>query len=357
MSNREAAAVNPATNGNGANLGRIPTHLAEYDIDMTGQAINFYNRAMHELEEHVIKGDVAAKTALLTGWVIGKNVILVGEPAGGKSTLANNFHYLFEGIGPEDIALIPGEHDITAKEIVGGIVSQTIREDGEEYEKISVIEGLVKPTTKALRLEEPNRMPQHALQSLLPAMENRWLETTAGRVYLPGLRVTAATMNQTESRQSTFRLSNAMASRFNIGAITGVTGDAEARSAMFDATDGFEPTPEDMTKIADMEFLDELRDYVLDTAEPADIRERRKELTFRTADAMREEGIKEADRRFQIHIDEVARALGGLRNAEHAVKEGDLNDAVRLVVAARLGALSAYSAAEAGAIMNSVIDS
>ncbi|HVV66855.1 MAG TPA: MoxR family ATPase [Candidatus Saccharimonadales bacterium] len=348
------------TSTNGIDLTVLPTDLAANDISpdmMTGYAINFYNDSMRDLNAHLIKGEEAAKTALLAGLVLGRNVLLVGEPAGGKSTLANNFHHLIEDIDSEDIALIPGEHDITAKEMVGGVVTQKIRDDEGEYEKVSEIEGMITPDTKVLRLEEPNRMPQHALQSLLPALENRWLETTAGRVELPNLVTTVATMNPTESKQSTFRLSNAMASRFNLGAVMGAPEDIEARRAMLDATDGFEPNPSAIKPRADIAHLDALKDYVLATAEPSDIRERRLELTLRTADAMRKVGIKEADPRFLKHISEVSRALAGLRNGNHTVEEGDVDDAVLLVIAARLGALSTFGSAEIGQIHDSITES
>lgn len=344
---------------NGIDLSVVPTDLAEREIGMTGQAINFYNRAMGELENHLTKGEEAAKTAVLLGLVVRANVILVGEPAEGKSDLANNYLYMIDGVDPRDQATVPhlaGQHDIQAKELVGGEVVQKIREDGEEYERVTTIEAAVTPAAKSLRLEEPNRMPQHALQSLLPALENRWLETTAGRVPLPELRSVVATMNPSESKQSTFRLSDAMASRFSIGAVMATPRhDEQARRERLEAIDDFELTPEDMKKLADGEFLDKLREHVLSTAEPADVKDRRIELTMRTADTLREEAnIREGDARYLKHIQKISRALGGLRNAEHVVKEGDVDDAVLFVIAARLGALTTLDSAEIGEIHDSI---
>lgn len=316
---------------------------------LTGQAINFYNHGMEQLDEHLLVGEREAKAAVLVGLVLGKNVLLSGLPGGGKSTLANNVYRLIEGVEREDVVMVPGQNDLTATQLVGGEVKQQktteldyLDKDSQSWTETNshFIKGMIQPETKILRLEEPNRAPAHALQSILPVLENRRMETSAGWIELPNLLSVFATMNPTETRESTFKISNAMTSRFTVGAEMGVVHNGEDRQDMNKKVRKYNGVPENVKPIVDIPTLAELQAYVLKAAITEDIGDLIDKVTVATAEALKDNRVIETDRRLALQIIANAKALAGLRSAENVVRPIDVNDSVHLVVGARIGAQS-----------------
>jgi MoxR-like ATPase len=317
-----------------------------------GDALRVYHDSATELGK-VIYGEAHAKDAVLTAIVMRKPLILTGLPGGGKSTLSEIAPSLIEGVLPGEVSLISGQHDLTANQLIGGnvVTEREIEVDGEtETERVTTqIQGIVKPTTKVVRLEEMNGTNPLAMRSLLPVLENKRLENSAGEIEMPELITVIGTMNPTESRQSTFTISDAMASRFAIGALMGVKGDRDERikemreirelKRRTEATYG-DAKPADLIEpVISMAELTALRAYLLGTQIDPATEVRLDEVAFQTADMLEELKIHETDRRIGQQIELSAKALGGLRNKEHVVQDEDLHDAVRTVFLARLGAL------------------
>jgi MoxR-like ATPase len=317
-----------------------------------GDAIRIYNDSSAELGK-VIHGEPFAKDAVLVAMVMRKPLILTGLPGGGKSTLSEIAPSLIEGVKPGDVALISGQHDLTANQLIGGtVVTQKEIEVGGEIETERTkteIDPIIKPSTKVVRLEEMNGTNPLAMRSLLPVLESGRIENSAGEIEIPELLTVIGTMNPTESRQSTFTISDAMASRFAIGAVMGTKGTREQRKQemrairelkrRMEATYGDVKPADLVDPVIDMAGLTALKGYLLDTQIAPSTEDRLDELAIGTADALEELKVHETDRRIGQQIELSAKALGGLRNTEHAVKDEDLHDAVRNVILARLGAL------------------
>lgn len=317
-----------------------------------GDAIRVYNESSAELGK-VIYGEPHAKDAVLAAIVMRKPLILTGLPGGGKSTLSEITPSLIEDVEPGDVALISGQHDLTANQLIGGTVvtQKEVEVDGEtRTERTNTqIDGIVKTSTKLVRLEEMNGTNPLAMRSLLPVLESKRIENSAGELEIPQLVTVIGTMNPTESRQSTFTISDAMASRFAMGAVMGAKGTPEQRrqemkairelKRRMEATYGDAKPAELVNPVIDMAGLTALRGYLLDTQIDPSTEDRLDELAIGTADTLEELKVHETDRRIGQQIELSAKALGGLRNSEHVVKDEDLHDAVRTVILARLGAL------------------
>lgn len=342
--------------------------MSENNEHLAGVAINFYNEGKQQLDEHVLVGEQIAKTAVLVGLVLQKNVILSGLPGGGKSTLASNLYRLISDVGSEDVVMIPGLPDLTATQLVGGKVTHDkltteLDESGNYVDSWTEtsshnIKGMIQPTTKGLHLEEPNRAAPHAIQSLLPVLENRRLETTAGQVELPDLLYSVTSMNPTDIRQATFPMSNAWGGRLNIGAEMGVTEDAEERVFMNKLIRQFKGNPENIKPIVDSHKLAQLKGYVLRAAITEDgdgIGDLIDKVTITTVEALKDNRIVETDRRISQHIVTNAQALAGMRTEDNVVRPLDVNDSVHLVVNARIGAQSSGASGSANNIAEAIM--
>ncbi|HTB48940.1 MAG TPA: MoxR family ATPase [Verrucomicrobiae bacterium] len=318
-----------------------------------GDALRIYNEATAELS-NVIYGEPHAKDAVLAAIAMRKPLILTGLPGGGKSTLSEITPSLIEDVRSGDVALISGQHDLTANQLIGGnvVTEKQVEVDGEtRTERANTrITGIVTPSTKVVRLEEMNGTNPLAMRSLLPVLENKRIENSAGELEIPGLVTVIGTMNPTESRQSTFTISDAMASRFAMGALMGVKGSAEQRKQemrairdlkrRMEAAYGADVKPADLVEpVTTTIGLTALRGYLLGTQIDPSTEDKLDELAIGTADVLEGLKVHETDRRIGQQIELSAKALGGLRNREHTVRDEDLHDAVRTVILARLGAL------------------
>ncbi|HXR49852.1 MAG TPA: AAA family ATPase [Verrucomicrobiae bacterium] len=304
----------------------------------TNEALGYYEDGMSELGR-ALHGEEHAKQAILIGAVILRPFILSGIPAGGKSTLMQNAWRLYGGVDYEDVARIPGQHDLTATQLVGGEIATY---NGRREKSLVVVEGLVKPSTRAIVVEEMNRTNPEAVNSLLPVLEDRRLETTAGHVAIPNLVYVGVAMNPSESRQSTFPVSDAMASRLTLGAVLGVKGQRDERLANVRAIREHKKKPENgaenIRPIYDAAHLPGLRNYVMATRLSETMSAKIDEVTINTSDALESHGIHETDNRLPLHIEMNAMALGSFRTEEHIVRDEDIVDAVYLVLAGRFGA-------------------
>lgn len=315
----------------------------------------FYQR-MHGEFDKAIYGETSAKDAAITSIVMGLPVLYSGLPAGGKSTISEMMSQTVKNVQDENVALISGQYDLTGNQIIGGEVisnKEIVSEDGKITKEgmRTIINGIVKARTMFLRLEEMNGINPNALRSLLSVMENKRIENASGEIALPDMISVIGTMNPTETSQATFTISDAMASRFAIGAVMGVRGTREERkeklngirqiSEQLKNEDGTSIRARDVVEpVIEKSDLPIVRNYVMNTEADASTLDKVDDMAIDTVDALEQMNIiHETDNRVSKQIEMNAKVLGGLRNPDHKVHEKDLHDAVRTVVVARAGAL------------------
>ena len=310
----------------------------------TNDALNYFNNGMASLDKMIV-GEEAAKRAILTGIIIERPVVLAGPPAGGKSSVMHESWRLIAGVNEEDIARIPGEHDIQAIQLVGGVIPsvQEITEgngDTHTVRKLTRVEGMVKPTTKIVMAEELTRLSPEAANALLPIAESRRLETSEGHVDIPDLALMIAAVNASENRQATFNLSDAMISRFTLGAIMGRKGTREERLNKIGLVLAHKEAAHDLDSIQPIVNSAQrkaIKAYADATAISDTTRSKIMEVALNTNDLFQSHGIEEADTRIPLHIMAIAKALGSFRTEQRIVRDEDIADATHSIISARFG--------------------
>jgi len=301
----------------------------------------FYDMGMEQFNDRII-GETAAKTALLTGFVTGLNVALVGPPGGGKTTLAGEAYRLIDGFAEENVARVPHHSDLTPQQLIGGVISNTIETSDEESSYVQTTTARIKPiihsNTQVIWLDELNRVNPFAVNAVLGALENGRVTTDAGEVQLKGLELAISTQNPSETRQATFPVAAATASRHAIGAYMGAEEktDDPARDARIDQLfDGWESS-DTIAPVIDLEGLHEFRRQASGLVIATSAKQLGRPLVKRTVELLSSHSINEADSRITRHVAKAARGLA-LLNGETAVQEYNLRDAVGQIIAARLG--------------------
>lgn len=324
-------------------------------VENTGDVMQFYNDASEQLNG-VIYGEQNAKDAAIGSMVSRKTLMLSGLPGGGKSALAGAMPWLVEGMSDDKIAFVPGQHDLTANQLVGGEVSTTKRISGadgssSEQRTSTIIDGVFKPTTEFAHLEETSGANPLALRSLLSAVEEHRVENISGRLELPELISIVFSMNPGESSESTFKISDAMAARVVFGAVMGLKGTREQRidhaNGVRELNDrriaqfGPDSRPRDVIRpVATKAGLLALRDYVLNIPVDGKTRGKITEIGINLADKLEDlRVVRETDGRLSSQVQTNARTFGALRNNDRIIRDVDLRDAARSVLVGRLGAL------------------
>lgn len=324
-----------------------------------GDAQEFYFAGMEQFD-HLLIGEQEAKLGMLTAMVMGENVLLVGPPGGGKTTLAKDSYRLVQGIDSDRIATIPPLADLTPQQLVGGHArtSKEITKNGETTVETTATEiaAIIKPDTQVLFINEINRVNPYALNASLEVLESGEIYSTSGISRVDGLEYGVATMNPAEARQGVFPITAATASRHSLGAMLGTNGvtvgERQSRINKI-MVEGFEPQPEKMQPAADLLSLQRMRQSFLLTPIPANLQPRAIEIVERTVDGLKDFNISESDARLAKQIGKIAKTTAFL-GAQERVGEQDLLQAARFVVIARLGALSARAYEEVGELMQTV---
>jgi MoxR-like ATPase len=302
------------------------------------EAADFYHKGMEQLGNRVL-GEEAAKVGVLVAYVTGLNLALVGEPGGGKTTLASDAHRLIEGIADENVARVPHHSDLTPQQLIGGSVTTTkeTREgDKVRSETLSAkIEPIIHQDTQVIWLDELNRVNPFAVNGVLGALESGKITTDAGEVPLKGLELAISTMNPTETRQATFPVAAATASRHAIGVVMGNKADPR-RVDLIDALMDGVWQPSGIHSVTTVEGLHALRDKAARVPLPTSLKGRARELVTGTVDALGDHHLHEAVPRITKHIASIARGLALLHSSD-VINEAGLNEATRYVLTARLG--------------------
>lgn len=310
----------------------------------------FYIKGNEQLGNLLI-GEEFAKLGMLAACVAGVNVVFVGDPGGGKTTLGIDAPRMIRGIETDEIADIPSLADLTPKQTVGGKASmQSVTETAGSIPIVETrntdIPGIIKPTTKWIFANEFNRTAPHSVNSMLEAIENRTITNTAGTHRLDDLQVAVATMNPGEVSQNTFRMTHALASRFPIGAILGAdSGQVEDDLLIGDVLDGWVPRPDNMNHVISLDNLKNLRIEASRLQIPEGLKKDKAVPAVKAIVEVLKTGnsIREASPRIARQVGTLSRAIALLR-AEKTVTEAELSDSIRFIVTARLGILASEAA-------------
>lgn len=315
-------------------------------ISSTLEAHNFFNEGMRQLDQHLLIGEREAKAALLVTMAAGVNIVLVGVPGTGKTRLATDSYRLIDGIDEdEDIAKIPPQSDLNALQLIGGELrteKHTVADDnvaGYTETTAMRIDPLVLPASRVIYANEINRIAPHSLNALLEAFESRTLDTTAGSVRLTDMEYAISTMNPTESREGTFHMTKAMASRQAVGAELGA--DPETDELILDALEGnWKPTPDLISPVVDLDTLHAIRNRIVNgTNIPGNLwAEYGKPKIKKVRNGLARLNIEEGMGRLGQRIKLFAQAHAALHGQEDVDKR-DFDMAARSTIIARLGVL------------------
>jgi MoxR-like ATPase len=321
-------------------------------------ALGYYNNGMAAYDE-LLYGEKYAKIAMLIGSLIRRPVLLSGIPASGKSTFIHEAHRAYSDMSADDVVRISGQSDATPRELIGGTHVSQIEADGRVQTKTTNYAGLILPTTRALVLEELSRNNPETNNSLLPVLESRRLEVDGKHILIPKMDFVIAALNASESRQATFPLSDAMISRFTLGAIMG-RKSADAHTRRDDLAKILEHrakhSPENIRPFTSHAGQEALRAYVLATQLSKRTMTNIIDTSIKMNQVFEGVGIEEADTRIPIHLVEMAQALGSIRNEEHIVKDEDVADSAHMVMEARLGSKKKTSQMDVPAMIDQVIN-
>lgn len=309
-----------------------------------GRAQEIYHEGIREFG-NVLLWEDQAKGDLILNAVLGGNILLVGEPGGGKSTLARASHLIIDGINDWDLAKIPPEADLTPREVVGGRIDMD-KKVGDVIETTSTeIPSLIKPWSKVIFGDEVNRVNPAVLNSLLSAYEERIIyNNTSQEVALHGLEYAISTMNPAENRAGVFPLTAALASRMGMGIILGNERPEIAREIRRHQRNGWKSHPQDVRPVMNLDELHSMRGGVQGVSFPENLDDVADGIITRLNGALRDgqDGkpqIKESLQRMNGQMIDIAKASAYLGGKER-IDEEDLNRAARLIATARLGALS-----------------
>ncbi len=298
----------------------------------------FTNEAMHQLNG-VIAGREDAKIAAITGMVAGVNTVFSGGTGRGKTELMQALPRLVHDIYPENVANVPIMNDLTGMQLIGGSASiekTTVSPDGTSTTErtLTQVPGIVKPDTQVINIDEFNRMPPQAMNSLVDALEHRRVTTLDGARELPSLEYVLAGMNARESYESTRPVAHALISRFAIGAIFN-RGTIEQRTDRLAAIQAIRPGK--VEPITDVNALHAMRNAADHKAIPASLDDKIARMTIDASDRLWEIAkLDDGEERMFSQVRRIARVLTVLAN-EQSVNEVAVNNAMAMVVSARIG--------------------
>ncbi len=293
---------------------------------------------------HLLLDEKEAKLAMVTGMVMGENIMLYGLPGGGKTTLGRDAYRVIEGVTLDDVATIPIESDLTPERLIGGTASITKSTTlpGETVPVVentsSVIEPIIGKNSKVVFANEINRISPYAINASLEALETRVIDTSAGTVSLAGLEYVVSTMNPLDTRSGTFPITGATASRHAIGIDLGNNISDESLDKIENSS--WTPRPDLIVPVVDLADLHAAREGIAHLATPDNLKPYSRALARGILEGLASERIaSEALPRLHKQLGKTAKTLALLGGQEVAGQE-NFDQAAKFVVAARVGALA-----------------
>lgn len=297
-----------------------------------GQVQAFHDAAIVEYGKVTI-GEEYAKLAIVLALATGGNVALLGIPGGNKTELGEASHRVIKGA--DNVAVIPNQADLKPERVVGGHVKISRRTNGHVEDISTTIEGVIQPDVHKIEIDEASRINPLALGTTLELMRRRRMMTTAGPLVLKNLIIVSATLNPSETRQATFQIADAFASRFPNAAVMGVRDRAISKEIM----GGMEPDPDSIEPVLDLYGLQSVRAYIAgkNTAMDPEMQSHGIDLIERMTDSLAKEfNYHEADGRMTMQLRKNAIALAALRGRQ-TVSQEDVDTAAMFIYTARVG--------------------
>jgi MoxR-like ATPase len=320
------------------------------EVITAGQMLSLESAATHAATfasegiaqyDNLLIGEKRAKEMMIAGFILGGNVLLAGQPGGGKSTMLENAHRIIGGIQDNEVAFVPHRADLTAAQLVGDAAT-IFRETGEDpvmREKImTMIASIITPESRVIIFDELTRGNPYVLNAALGFLAQRTLNANGKLFKMNGVELIASSANPDEGSKTTFRMPPALGSRQSLGAMLG-DGDEAERDMIQDKLwdQNWKSTPELMTPIISTSMLHGIRAAV----EKVPFNDEAKRLGKKVSKATRDElaglGIKEADGRITEQIRGTSRALTLMRGRS-TTNETDIKDAVEYTLTGRLAA-------------------
>lgn len=320
--------------------------LAIIPLNSSGEAIGIIEDMKSELDNAFV-GEDAAKYALIGTLALHSNLALGGKAGTGKSSMARASARLIGLDYDRDVAFVPGSPDLRATDVIGGnihqektVVVNTENGTDERQEIITNrVQGAFNADTIMGHFEELTAADLRALRASMSIFGDRTLETNAGVIRLRKFIAAIASMNIAKRSDGTQKPPNQMMDRMTFGAYVGETAktkDARIKHNMEVEEKGEHPEV-NISQVVEIPKLKQLGAYMLKKvriSEPA--RGKMHELIVATANYLAEEhDIVESDHRMIHQMRKNALAFGA-RNEQQYVRDEDLFDATRSIIASRI---------------------
>lgn len=305
-------------------------------------AVDLHDNGMEQLD-HLMLEEQRAKLMTVAGLVVGENVLYIGNPGGGKSTLTENFYRLVDGIDPEHVADVPHRSDLTGAQLVGDSIDAVKRiQHGSAKpteERISTdVTPIITQESKIIRFDEVNRLNTYTVNAALGILATRNITVRGQTKPLNNLEMVVSAMNPAETLQASFRMADALVSRQAMGVILGGHEDPTERERIADRIwGGWTPSPEAMKAVINLDELHVVREAAGNVIVSDEMRQVGKQLGIGASNELRNAGIPEADGRINVQLRNASQALALMRGRT-TVNSGDIHDATDFLMTARLGA-------------------
>jgi MoxR-like ATPase len=322
--------------------------MSEYLLPTTA-AKNYFEGAQEQWDKVIMRNNMA-KEGFAAAQIAGLDVVCYGYPGTGKTTFADRGHQTL-GLPNETVAYIEADPNITYERLLGDLSEyvETTDENGAQSKRTVSFDskGIITPDTRVIVADEINRLAPLGLNGLYRIMAERKATTRRGLVEFPNLQYLVSTMNPSETRQATFKMPDAMASRHVIGLPFGVNQeDAEATHlANFQSF-----VPGKVDQIASLDELTAIRTFTdprsrnaLAVENTRSVNALIQSLARKTNEILRGNGIRDGLERQGMQAGRVARALALIRGQETVTTANDskaIHDAYFYVTSARLGMLA-----------------
>ncbi len=309
----------------------------------------FLQEGLHQLDG-VMVGRPDAKIAGITTIVAGVNGVFAGGTGRGKTELAEGLHELVHDIYDENVASLPIQNDLSGTQLIGG--TSTFTKETTKYEEpvrevtTTELAGVLRKDTQVLSIDEFNRAPAKAMNSLLTALEKRKVTTLDGVRELPDLEYVIATMNPRETYEATSPIAHANISRFSVGAIFGRGADQAERVEIVKQISNM-PKERKIEPITDLATIHAMRADAQKLEIPESLDAKLAVASVSISDALWEEvKLDDGEERLSVQIRKIARVMAVLAS-EPKVTEHGVAAAINMVLAARIG-MAATNAVEIG---------